>query len=149
MLETISYYNFQKSDVYVALLDASEAFDRVKYCKLSDCYREEKKILRLLINMTLYTNQTLQIRLGAQNSTKISVSNGVKQGGVLSPILFTVYINELLLKLEEKGIGCKVGNYYAGCLAYADDSILLAPSKKGLQLMIQTCEMFAKDFDIV
>ena len=40
-------------------------------------------------------------------------------------------------------------SYYAGCLAYADDSTLLAPSKKGLQLMIQTCEIFAKDFDIM
>ena len=53
------------------------------------------------------------------------MSNRVKQGGVLSPILFTVYINELLLKLEEEGIGCRVGNYYAGCLAYADDLTLL------------------------
>ena len=150
MLETISYYNFQKSDVYVALLDASKAFDRVKYCKLFRLLQKRKispLVLRLLINM--YTNQTLQIRWGAQNSSKFSVSNGVKQGGVLSPILFTVYINELLLKLEEEGIGCRVGNYYAGCLAYADDLTLLAPSKKGLQLMIQTCERFAKDFDIM
>ena len=60
-----------------------------------------------------------------------------------------MYVNELLLKLEEEGIGCRVGNYYAGCLAYADDLTLLAPSKKGLPLMIQTCEVFAKDFDIM
>ena len=50
------------------------------------------------------------------------------------------------MKKKEFDVG--FGNYYAGCLAYADDLTILAPSKKGLQLMIQTCEVFAKDFDI-
>ena len=150
MIETISYYNSQKSQVYVALLDASKAFDRVKYCKLFRLLQKRKvspMVLRLLINM--YINQELQVRWGTQTSATFSVSNGVKQGGVLSPILFTVYVNELLQKLEEKRIGCRVGNYFAGCLAYADDLTLLAPTKKGLQFMIDTCEKFANEFEIV
>ncbi len=34
MMETVHYYNFNRSNVYVLLLDATKAFDRVKYCKL-------------------------------------------------------------------------------------------------------------------
>ena len=56
-------------------------------------------------------------------------TNGVKQGGVLSPVLFCVYLNELLLALSAAKVGCYVSsNYYVGALAYADDLVLIAPS---------------------
>ena len=51
----------------------------------------------------------------------IVVMNGVKQGGVLSPVLFAVYTDGLLLRLQESGFGCHMGGHYAGALAYADD----------------------------
>ncbi len=48
---------------------------------------------------------------------KFSISNGVKQGGVLSPILFLVYLDGLLTKLNKKSVGCHMGNYFVGvCL---------------------------------
>ena len=69
--------------------------------------------------------------------------------GVLSSILFLVYIDDLLVRLQESGIGCKMGDSYAGCLGYADDLSLLAPTKKGLQKMIDICENYANEFDIL
>ena len=39
-------------------------------------------------------------------SESFTVMNGVKQGGVLSPVLFTVYTDGLLLRLQESGIRC-------------------------------------------
>ena len=45
-------------------------------------------------------------------------------GGVLSPILFTVYINDLLLHLEKAGIGCHWNHHYVGAACYADDIVL-------------------------
>ena len=54
--------------------------------------------------------------------------NGVKQGGIISPILFCVYVDELLNRVNGSGIGCHVGHLsYAG-LGYADDVALLTPS---------------------
>ena len=57
--------------------------------------------------------------------------NGVKQGGVLSPILFTVYIDELLLKLRSSGFGCYIYDTFVGALGYADDVTLMSPSIRG------------------
>jgi len=56
-------------------------------------------------------------------------TNGVKQGKVLSPVLFCVYLNELLLALSAANVSCYVGDYFVGALAYADDLVLTAPSK--------------------
>ena len=53
--------------------------------------------------------------------------NGVKQGGVISPVLFCVYLDELLLAFSAAKVGCYVGDIFVGALAYADDIVLIAP----------------------
>ena len=73
-----------------------------------------------------------------------SVSNGVRQGAVSSPILFSLYINDLLLLLKQAGLGCHVGTFFLGCLGYADDLLLLSASRSGLQAMVNICENFMK-----
>ena len=60
-------------------------------------------------------------------SDSFCVFNGVRQGGVLSPILSAVYIDGLLEMLESGGVGCYYGGSFVGALAYADDVVLLAP----------------------
>jgi len=54
------------------------------------------------------------------------INAGVRQGGVLSPLLFSVYMDNLIDKLEACGYGCKVHGAYVWCILYADDIILLA-----------------------
>ena len=54
------------------------------------------------------------------------ISNGVKQGAVLSPNLFTDYIDKLLTRLRESGVGCHIDGVFAGAFGYADDIVLLA-----------------------
>ena len=150
MLEIIDYYNFNKSDVGVLLLDASKAFDRVNYCKL---FNELLKrnispvLLRLLLYM--YTTQSLRVKWSDTTSPQFTVMNGVKQGGVLSPILFAIYTDGLLFRLEDTGVGCHMGCRFTGALAYADDITLLAPCKSALSLMIDVCEQYAAEFDIL
>ena len=60
--------------------------------------------------------------------------------GVLSPILFTIYLDKLRLGIKEKGVGCFWGHHFAGALAYADDVVLLAPSAFDLRVMLHACE---------
>ena len=67
----------------------------------------------------------------------------MRQGGVLSPILFTVYVDDLLTELENKGVGCYWNNHFVGALCYADDIALLAPSSAALRLMLDTYSSFA------
>ena len=90
-----------------------------------------------------YSQQRLKVCWNNVHSAEFGVSNGVRQGGVLSPILFSIYIDELLVDLKRSRIGCSIGSEYYGAFAYADDIVILAPSPSGLRLMLRKCEDFA------
>ena len=55
------------------------------------------------------------------------VTNGVRQGGVLFPIRFNVYFDELLHRLQQNDIGCHIGTIFIGVSCYVDDLLLLCP----------------------
>ena len=65
-------------------------------------------------------------------SIQSGISNGVKQGGCLSPTLFSVYLNKLTEILRNSNIGCRYGNHYIGVYCYADGLTLLSPPYTGL-----------------
>ena len=68
-------------------------------------------------------------------SNHVSVSNGVKQRGVISPTLYNIYNDHLLNNLQKSGLGCTICLTYVGVLSYADDSVLLAPTESALHKM--------------
>jgi hypothetical protein len=147
--ETIQYYLNRGSSVHTLLLDASKAFDCVNYIKLFYALLDKgicPIVARFLAQ--LYTLQKIRIKWSDYYSEPCNVSNGVKQGGVLSPILFCVYTDELLLRLQKSGFGCYIGHIFFGAFAYADDVILLAPTKTSLYKMIDIANAYSKEFDI-
>ena len=68
--------------------------------------------------------------------------NGVKQGGVLSAKLLTLYINGLDYELKLSGYGYHINSTYMGAISYADDIILSCLSIRGLNRMIKICYFF-------
>ena len=76
-------------------------------------------------------------------SDSFSVKNGVRQGAILSPSLFCVYLDTLLSQLRDAGVGCHMGGQFLGAFGYADDVLLLAPSRQALQIMLTICEEFS------
>ena len=62
--------------------------------------------------------------------------NGVKQGRVLSPVLFCIYIDGLLTKLLDSDVGCYMGEDFLGALGYADDIVLIAPSPSAMRKLL-------------
>ena len=94
LLETVNYYTSRNSDVFCCLLDASKAFDKVNYGKLFQLLIARKlpaPVTRLLLDS--YTRQEISIKWNGASSRRFNALNGVKQGGVLSPILFIVYFD--------------------------------------------------------
>ena len=62
-----------------------------------------------------------------------------KQDGVLSPLLFNIYLAKLLLKLEAQGLGCHRNGMFVGAFIYADDITILAPTSTSLNKILTTC----------
>jgi len=147
--ETIEYYNCNSSSVFCVMLDATKAFDRVEYCKLFRKLLDKKLpvvIVRFLLNM--YISHKTHVTWNGCESQMFNVNNGVKQGGVLSPVLFCLYIDGLLALLKSSGFGCHIGNMFAGALAYADDLVLIAPTPFAMRTMLHLCERYADDFNV-
>lgn len=147
--EVTKYYNSRETTVYAALLDASKAFDRVSYDKLFSLLLEHSLcplVARFLLSS--YMNQKAHVRWGTSTSRTFSMKNGVKQGGVLSPLLFTLYYDVLLHRLIHLGLGCRIGSSYAGAFAYADDVLLLSPSVAALKDMLDVCSDYADEYSM-
>ena len=96
-----------------------------------------------------YTTQRVMIRWGKGVSDPFKVRNGIKQGGLLSPFLFNLYINELSVNLNHSGVGCVAGKTLINHLSYADDMVLVAPSKRALQMLLNLCSIFAFAHDVL
>ena len=80
-------------------------------------------------------------------SDSFTISNGVRQDGILSPKLFAVYLYKLTVELNKSGIGCHVGNCM-NHLSYADDLCLLPPTAMALQQIINVCYGYSAEHDI-
>jgi hypothetical protein len=124
-------------------MDASKAFGRINHFHLFDKLLQRGMpvaIVRLLY--TWYATQTYVIKWCNILSQPFTVSNGVRQGGILSPVLFNVYNDELSFKLSQCKVGCHVENVCFNPIFYADDTILLSPAPSALQKLINICEVY-------
>ena len=143
-VETIDHFSRNGSSVYVCALDMSKAFDRVKHSALFEKLQERNLpdiFTRLLIYM--YRNQYASVKWNNELSNSFALTNGVKQGAVLSALLYCIYVDDLYKQLRKQKYGCWVNGKYHGILGYSDDILLLCPSIAALRHMLETCEKYA------
>ena len=148
--EIIDSYNNANSNVYCCFLDASKAYDRVSHKTLFNMLvKRNIPLIFIRVLAYWYRHQTLAVKWGHCISDYFFVSNGVRQGSVLSPYLFCVYVDKISEKLNALGIGCKVSNLIINHLFYADDLVLISPSSSGLQTLLDVCKSCSIDLDIL
>jgi hypothetical protein len=75
------------------------------------------------------------------------IKAGVRQGGILSPLLFAIVMDKLIKQLMSAGYGCHINQIYFGCMIYADDIILLSNSLSDMKKMLAICDVFASEID--
>ena len=147
--ESINYYTSHGSNVYYSFLDASKAFDRLVHAGLFLKLLERgTPLIFLSIIISWYSNLRCRVRWGDTMSDWFSILAGVRQGGILSPVFYCIYIDDLVRILSEAGIGCHIRGLFLSILLYADDMCLVAPSLKGLQRLLIMTETYCKDWDI-
>lgn len=125
-------------DIYVCFVDYQKAFDRVKHDELLSLLEDigiDDKDLRIIKN--LYYNQTANIRVDNQLTEAISIERGVRQGCILSPMLFNVYSENIFKQaLDEYDEGILINGERINNIRYADDAIIFADSLEGLQTLM-------------
>ena len=104
-------------------------------------------IIRIL--MSWYQRQSICVKWGKKTSEYFCVINGVRQGGVLSPQLFAIYMDDLSVCLTQCKAGCLLNETVTNHIVYADDLCLMALSAITLQKMLNLCCEFSQSNDII
>ena len=130
----IKYYTKQDSTVFTCFLDAAKVFDRVSHWTFfSKMIKRNVPLVIVRIIAYWYQTQTIMcVKWGKVNSAYFNVSNGVRQGGILSPKLFAIYDDDLSHALTLCKSGCYIDDQCMNHVMYADDICLMAPSAIGL-----------------
>ena len=151
--DTVNYYRQHGSHVFSCFIDFTKAFDNVDYwllfSKLLDFSKSVACNLAVRLLGFWYSQQQMCIRWQNIESDYFGIANGVRQGGILSPYLFRVYIRDLIRAVVMSNIGCTGYNGFClNLLAYADDIVILAPSWQGLQLLLKIIDMAARAIEL-
>ena len=147
--EVINFYLRSGTHPILTLLDCSKALDT---CLFSSLFRRllERGMPTIVVRVIIfvYEEQYAWVKWGSARSSIFTIVNGTRQGSILSPALFALYVDELLVELRALGIGCHVAGVYMGAVGFCDDILLLAPTRDGMQVMIDTCERFARKYKL-
>ena len=148
--EVVGNFLRNGSHPILTVLDCSKAFDTCKFSilftKLLDAGLPPV-VIRVL--MFVYEEQVAWVRWGDTKSDTFSIINGTRQGSMISPALWAVYLDMLIKELRDLGVGCHVGGLYMGVVVYADDVLLMAPTRGAMQTMLDRCEKYAATHNIM
>ena len=89
------------------------------------------------------------VRCASCISEPFCVSNGLRQGGILSPVFFSVFVDELSVWLRSVSVECCIGDTCMNHIIYVYDTVLLAPSPAALQKLLDIAAQFINDRELV
>jgi len=141
LLRTINerYISCNK-EVFACFIDFEKAFDRVDWKKLMEILNKlgfDAKERRLINN--LYNKQQVKIRIEDKESEPAYIGRGVRQGCILSPILFSIYTEAIMREaFEDSEEGVSIGGVKMKDIRFADDQVVIAETEEGLQKLVDS-----------
>jgi Reverse transcriptase (RNA-dependent DNA polymerase) len=137
-------------DVYACFIDYQRAFDNVQHEKLANILKRigiDDRDLRIIMN--LYWNQTASVRVDGENTEEVTIQRGVRQGCVLSPLLFNLYSEEIFREaLDGQHEGILVNGECLNNIRYADDTVVFADSLQSLQDMMNRVTKKSEEYGL-
>ncbi len=116
--------------MFVSFKDFKKAYSRVNRGKLWGCLKGMGiGGWALAFLKAAYSDVSCEVKVGAGCSGPFKVSCGLKQGCILSPLLFSLFINSVVARLKEAEVGVKCGIKLISMLFYADDAVIFAEMK--------------------
>jgi exonuclease III len=139
--KTVEYFIDRDSTVSLCALDLSKAFDKLnKYALFIKLMKRKCPLIFINILHCWYEKTFTCVKWGDAISQLVKLSVGVRQGGVLSPFLFAVCVDDILIILNKSNLGCHIKSTCFNAFMYADDLLLLSISVCDLQQMIDLCK---------
>ena len=136
----VEHYVNNGSTVNLCALDLTKAFDRINHYGLFiKLMNRHVPILILRIIESWLTRCCTCVKWNSRTSHFFKLETGTRQGGVLSPVLFNIYIDDIIDVIAKSEGGCHFRNISYAILIYADDILLLAPTVNSLQLLVDLC----------
>jgi len=134
------YYISSGSTVNICALDLSKALDKMNHNGLFIKLMERNIPENLLILLERWFSVCMTcVKWCNVLSSLFTLRCGIRQGGVLSPCLFAIYVDDLVDQVKLCGFGCYIRCTCISILLYADDILLLDLSISALQLLLSVC----------
>ena len=136
-------------ELYLTFIDIEKAYDTVDrkmLMHLLNFIGMDTKVIKVIESM--YQENKVKFTIGEISTGWVENNVGVKQGCTMSTTLFNMYFEELVVRIRKSGIGVKIGNSKLGCLAYADDLVLMTESKQEMEELLRIATKFGRDFKL-
>jgi hypothetical protein len=129
----------QGESTFVAYLDAEKAFDRIDHNILFNKMLKagiKGKVYKSI--KTIYGNSKCSVKVNDLLTEWFETTSGVRQGDTLSPTLFSIFVNDLIMEINSAKTGIDIGDKHVSILVYADDIALISKSENDLQKALDT-----------
>ena len=140
------YCHKNNSKIFSCFVDFSKAFDTIPrdiLLKKLLSHNIKGKFFNIIRN--IYADDKAGIKIQNQCTETFEINMGVRQGCVLSPLLFNIFLSDLPQKLDLTESKVKLGNTELASLVWADDIVLMSESESGLQQMINVLENYCQE----